>query len=210
MGAETGLITTPGDDDIDLQTLKTFALNISWCSKALLEVFYDTSLAGVLGVDYTLEGDEAEAILYAGQLTVPKDDVGGNGQSGGDSQASQKYVWYSKQVPMVSGADEMTKLTFIAAADPYGLADIKIESTVSSGVGNTPWFTWYDTSLTGTTNEYPDPGFLNRSRLEYTSGAGDFTGGQNAQLKITITTDPLGWGGSVDYVALFTDPNLFE
>jgi hypothetical protein len=29
MGAETGLITTPGDDDIDLQTLQNFALNIS-------------------------------------------------------------------------------------------------------------------------------------------------------------------------------------
>jgi hypothetical protein len=37
-------------------------------------------------------GDEEEAILYAGQLTVPKDDVGGNGASGGDSQASTKYV----------------------------------------------------------------------------------------------------------------------
>ncbi len=41
-------------------------------------------------------------------------------------------------MPMVSGTDEMTKLTFTADADPYGLANIKMESTVSSGVGAIP------------------------------------------------------------------------
>ena len=44
MGSATGLITIPGDDDIDLATLQNFALSISWCSRAVLEVFLEAVL----------------------------------------------------------------------------------------------------------------------------------------------------------------------
>ncbi len=86
----TNLIITPGDDDIDLKNLQSFALTVSWCSKAILEVFYDNHLTGVSGIDYTsLAGDEEEAVIYAGQLTVPKDEIG---NYVGDSKPNQKYV----------------------------------------------------------------------------------------------------------------------
>tara|TARA_Y100000310_G_scaffold339537_1_gene432515 strand:- start:643 stop:912 length:270 start_codon:yes stop_codon:yes gene_type:complete len=86
----TNLIITPGDDDIDLKNLQSFALTVSWCSKAILEVFYDDHLTGVSGIDYTgLAGDEEEAVIYAGQLTVPKDEIG---NYVGDSKPNQKYV----------------------------------------------------------------------------------------------------------------------
>ena len=88
-GSATGLITIPGDDDIDLATLQSFALSISWCSRAILEVFYGDELTGVEGTDYDLVAGEEHLVLAGGQLQVPKDDIG---NTQGDSQANTKYV----------------------------------------------------------------------------------------------------------------------
>lgn len=209
MSSTTPLFTVPGDDDIDLKVLQNFVLSISWCSKAILEVFYNDSLMGVENTDYTLgqqdvEGSmvsERNAVLYGGQLTVPKDNAG---NTDGDAYSNTPYVWYSKQFPLVSGTDMLTKATFTTETSPYGLAAIKVEATLNSGLD---WYTWYDTGTAGGGYGYPN-GYLDNSGLERVDGA-DLVSGQNAQLKVTITTDGSGWGGQVDYVALLTDPDLF-
>jgi len=89
MGSATGLITIPGDDDIDLATLQNFALSISWCSRAVLEVFANDELTGVESVDYTLLSTEKDLVMAGGQLQVPKDQIG---FTQGDSYADQDYV----------------------------------------------------------------------------------------------------------------------
>jgi hypothetical protein len=63
MSSTTNLLTVPGDDDVDLQTLKNFALTVSWASKAILEVFYDEVLRH--------ESAPGDLVVNGGELTTP-------------------------------------------------------------------------------------------------------------------------------------------
>ena len=206
-GSATGLITIPGDDDIDLATLQSFALSISWCSRAILEVFYGDELTGVEGTDYDLVAGEEHLVLAGGQLQVPKDDIG---NTQGDSQANTKYVWYSKQIVLVSGVEpNITKAMFQAKTEQWGVgAEIEFETTINANDAAPDWFKWYDTGTVGTGYGYAD-GFLNYSNLEVDSTGPNLTAGTTAQIKASIITDSYGWGGLIDYVAVLTDPDLW-
>ena len=186
MSSTTNLLTVPGDDDVDLQTLKNFALTVSWASKAILEVFYDEVLRH--------ESAPGDLVVNGGELTTPV-----------TAAALTSYTWGSKYFPLVSGAESLTKATMDIGATTYGLGGVKVESTLNSGLN---WYTWYDTDTAGTGTDYPD-GFLDRSKIEKTADT-VLTSGQTAALKVTITTDSSGFGGAVDYIALLTDPDLFD
>jgi hypothetical protein len=188
MSSTTNLITVPGDDDVQLQDLLNWALTISWCSRAIVDVFYDDTISEQPdpGLNYL--------VLDGGNLTTPV-----------DPDSSTDYWYYTKMFPLVSGIETITKATFVMDATTYGLATITGETTVNSGLN---WYTWYDTGEIGSGTEYPS-GFLNRSALEKTAPT-DFVAGQEAQIRIKITTDANGFGGHVNYVAFLTDPDLFK
>ena len=200
MSSVTPLITVPGDDDVDLKVLQNFMLTLSWASRGILEVFYDKELWGVDGTDYNLEAGEEKLILDTRLLSVPKDDEG----TTGGSKANTSYVWYSKIFTFTEDSEFITKATILTKGTTYGLANIKLETSIDYGVN---WYTWYNTAELGTGDEYPN-GYLDLTGIEKSS-PDEFSSGQFAQIKITITTDANGWGGSVDYVAFLTDPDLF-
>ena len=186
MSSITSLITVPGDDDIQLQDLLNWALTLSWCSRAIIDVFYDSTIQIVPPAGERL-------ILSAGELTTP-----------GSAAALTDYWYYSKNFTLVSGIQTLDKATFTIDATKYGDAGITAETTVNSGIN---WYKWYDTGEISTGGDYPD-GFLNRSNLEKTAPI-NFIAGQNAQVRIKITTDAHGFGGHINYVALLTNPDLF-
>lgn len=183
MGSVTSLITIPGDDDIQLQDLLNWALTISWCSNAVIDVFYD---------DLIQDTGSTTLVLTAGDLTTPP-----------SASTNTDYWYYTDSFPILSGVETFGKSTYGIDATTYGLAEITAETTYDGGNN---WFKWYDTSQIGSGDDYPD-GYLDMSSNEKTDS--DFTAGQEVQVRIKIHTDASGFGGFVNYVACLTDPDLF-
>ncbi len=180
MASNTGLITIPGDDDVQLQDLLNSALTISWCSYAIIDVFYDD----------LIQDPSTTLVLNAGELTTPS-----------GAAINTDYWYYCDSFNL---GEYVTKATLMSSATTYGLGEITIETTVDGG---TNWYKWYDTAQAGSGPDYPS-GFLNMSTLEKVAPT-HFVSGQEAQIRIKIHTDNDGFGGYVNYVAFLTDPNLF-
>jgi len=188
----TNIITVPGDDNVELEDLKNWALTISWCSKAIIDVFTDDSISDKTdpGIEYlTLNAGEIKTLTAA--------------------DPSTDYWYYSDKFLLATGSGLLTKTTFDMEATTYG-GDIVAETTVCSG---NSWYTWYDTTWAYMDDpedipaDFPN-GFLDRRKLEKTSPA--FQEGREAQVRIKIKTNGSGFGGYVDYVAFLTNPDLFE
>ena len=183
MGSVTSLITVPGDDDVQLQDLLNWALTISWCSNAIIDVFYDD----------LIQDPSTTLVLNAGELTTPT-----------GASANTDYWYYTDSFPILSGVETFAKSTYGINATTYGLGEISAETTYDGGSN---WFKWYDTAQIGSGADYPD-GYLNMSSLEKTSS--DFTAGQEAQVRIKLHTDASGFGGYCNYVVCLMDPDLFN
>jgi len=188
MSSYTSLVTVPGDDDVQLQDLLNRALTISWCSNAIIDVFYDDLI-----FDTTVSGVTNWLTLNAGDLTTPS-----------SASPNTDYWYYTKSFAILSGIETFNKSTFSISATTYGLGEISAETTYDGGAN---WFKWYDTAQIGSGADYPD-GFLNMSSLEKTSS--DFTAGQEVQVRIKIHTDANGFGGYCNYVMTLIDPDLFS
>jgi len=185
MGSTTtvsGLITVPGDDDVQLQDLLNWALTISWCSNAIIDVFYDD----------LIQDPSTTLVLNAGELTTPP-----------AAGSNTDYWYYTDSFPILSGIETFDKTTFGLDATTYGLGEISAETTYDAGAN---WFKWYDTAQIGSGADYPD-GYLNMSSLEKSNA--DYTTGQEAQVRVKIHTDASGFGGYCNYVAVLIDPDLF-
>lgn len=189
MASVTSLITVPGDDDVQLQDLLNWALTISWCSKAIIDVFYDDAIQ-----DTSVSGVVNYLTLNAGELVVPD-----------GASTNTDYWYYTDSFAILSGVETFAKTTFGIDATTYGLGEIKAETTYDGGSN---WFKWYDTAQIGSGADYPN-GYLDMSGNEKTAPT-DFTGGQEIQVRVRIKTDASGFGGYVNYIACLTDPDLFN
>ena len=179
--AITNFITVPGDDDVQLKDLQNWALTISWCSNAIIDVFYNADLQNTAST--TLR-------LFRGELTTPE-----------TADPDTDYWYYTEPFVLTSGVSMVEKATFTMNASQYA-PDVHIyaQTSVNADAEIPDWFTWYDT------NEVPANYRCGTEKI----APDDFVSGQVGQVRICIHTNDDGVGGEVNYYAFLTDPDLFK
>lgn len=194
--SNTPMINTPGDDDVQLFLLQNWALSISWCSRAILDTFYDDTML--------LEESRTLIINENGELVPPA------------TLALETYEAYSDIfdfTTLSSGLTPSDQYTFVVDADTYGLGAIRIEISTNALDPLPDWFVWYDTNIVGAGEGFPN-GFLDLSNVPKNAGDEDpfgnpLTSGLYLQLHFSITNDAEGYGGYINYYGIVANPNLY-
>jgi len=193
-------------EDTKLVELRNWALATSWCSRAIIETFQTTDNLELYKTNYNLIVDEYN------RARTPD-----------NALPNTSYSLYSKVY--IFNTDELaeeatvsiasTKWTMQISENHFGNSNVKMELCTNPGSTDEVWFTWYDTSIKGSTllKHFPN-GYLDYSRLEMIAYQGDIFGKgllptNSVQIRLTITTDSAGNGGYIDYFVLLADPDLF-